>query len=102
MYGRVIDEILLGEMREAYGKVDFAIEKNLLSEEEKEFWRTQEEKIENPMVFHYAEGYSVLLSSGYTIGFLAWQVVPVLYVLFSGVMAFVGKRIFIKYEVSGR
>ncbi len=49
----------------------------LLSEEEKEFWRTQEAKIELPIIFRYAEGYSVLFSSVYTIGLLVIFMVSV-------------------------
>lgn len=41
-----------------------------LTEEEKEFWRRQEEALEEPVTFRYAEGYSVLLSAGYTVGLL--------------------------------
>ena len=48
-----------------------------LSEEEKEFWRTQEAKIEVPIVFRYTEGYSVLFSSVYTIGLLVIFMVSV-------------------------
>lgn len=43
---------------------------NALSEEEKAFWRTQEAKIELPIIFRYTEGYSVLFQSVYTIGLL--------------------------------
>lgn len=66
---KIADEEILRERRLKLREQRW--EENLLSEEEKEFWRTQEEKIEYPMIFHYVEGYSVLLSSGYTIGFLA-------------------------------
>lgn len=41
-----------------------------LSEVEKEYWRSKEEQIEYPVVFRYAEGYSVLLSMAYTVGIL--------------------------------
>ena len=43
-------------------------EEFLLSEEEKEYWRAEEAKIEEPVVFRYAEGYSVLLNVAYTVG----------------------------------
>lgn len=43
-------------------------EEFLLTEEEKEYWRAKEEQIENPVVFRYAEGYSVLLNVAYTVG----------------------------------
>ena len=46
-------------------------ENHQLTEREKAFWRVQEEKLENPVTFQYAEGYSVLLSAVYTIGLLA-------------------------------
>ena len=125
--GRAIDEILLAEMQNAYGKVNLnerqysltqeyqtyarpysAIfnyvrqttgltaaditklalssdtlkamrlelqeirwEEYCLYEVEKEYWRTAEEKIENPIVFRYAEGYSVLLNMAYTVGILS-------------------------------
>lgn len=46
-------------------------EEYYLSEVEKEYWRVAEEKIENPVVFQYAEGYSVLLSMAYTVGILS-------------------------------
>ena len=46
-------------------------EEYCLSEVEKEYWRAAEEKIENPVVFRYAEGYSVLLSMAYTVGILS-------------------------------
>ena len=45
-------------------------EEFLLSDVEKEYWRVQEAQVEDPMVFHYTEGYSVLLSTAYTIGIL--------------------------------
>jgi len=125
--GRVIDEILLAEMQNAYEKVplndrkyslteeyqtyarpysaifnyirqttglsaegvtnleantrtlkemrlelrELRWEEFYLSEVEKEYWRAAEEKIENPIVFRYAEGYSVLLSMAYTAGILS-------------------------------
>lgn len=52
-------------------------EEYLLSEAEKEFWRQQELKIENPVTFRYAEGYSVLISAVYTVGLLAIFMVAV-------------------------
>lgn len=58
----------LREMRLALRELRW--EENLLTEGEKEFWRQQEEKIVSPVVFRYAEGYSVLLDAGYTIGLL--------------------------------
>ena len=45
-------------------------EEYYLSEVEKEYWRAKEEEIENPVVFRYAEGYSVLLNVAYTVGIL--------------------------------
>jgi len=45
-------------------------EEYYLSEVEKEYWRVAEEEIENPIVFQYAEGYSVLLNMAYTVGIL--------------------------------
>ena len=39
-----------------------------LLEKEKEFWREQEEQIENPVVFRYAEGYAILINIVYTVG----------------------------------
>lgn len=48
-----------------------------LSEEEKQFWRIQEAKVEVPIVFRYTEGYSVLFSSVYTIGLLVIFMVSV-------------------------
>lgn len=50
---------------------------NLLSEVEKDFWRNQESKIQSPIVFQYAEGYSVLTSSVYTVGLLTIFMVSV-------------------------
>ncbi len=46
-------------------------EEYYLSEVEKEYWRAQEEEIENPVIFRYAEGYSVLLNVAYTVGILS-------------------------------
>lgn len=48
-----------------------------LTETEKAYWRALEEKLENPVIFQYAEGYSVLLSSLYTIGLLSLFVVTI-------------------------
>lgn len=48
-----------------------------LSEGEKEFWRSQEDKIENPVIFQYAGGYDVLLSAVYTVGLIAIFMVAV-------------------------
>ncbi len=45
-------------------------EEYYLSEVEKEYWRAKEEQIENPVIFRYAEGYSVLLNMAYTVGIL--------------------------------
>ena len=131
--GRPIDEIMLKEMQEAYGKVPLDAEQYSLTEEyqkyarpysaiynyvrqttglsgmealkwvvstenlhtkrlerqeqrwesflltdtEKAYWKKQEEKLENPIIFQYAEGYSVLFSAVYTIGLLALFVVSV-------------------------
>lgn len=131
--GRVIDEVLLQEMQEAYDKVPLEAEQYslteeyqkyarpysaifnyvrqvtgmtarevvewaastenlhnmrlerqevrwescLLTEEEKVFWRGEEEKIENPVIFRYTEGYSVLISAVYTIGLLTIFVVAI-------------------------
>ena len=131
--GRPIDEVLLKEMQEAYGKVPLDVEQYSMTEEyqkyarpysaiynyvrqttglsgmealkwvastedlhtkrlerqeqrwesflltdtEKAYWRKQEEKLENPIIFQYAEGYSVLFSAVYTIGLLALFVVAV-------------------------
>lgn len=131
--GRIIDEILMAEMREGYSKVDLDAEDYSLTEEyqkyaraysaifnyvrqttglsgreiieqvinaevlhskrlerqevrwqdcllsdvEKDFWRNQESKIQNPTVFQYAEGYSVLISGVYTIGLLTIFMVAV-------------------------
>lgn len=46
-------------------------EEMLLSDVEKEYWRAKEEQMEDPVVFRYAEGYSVLLSTAYTVGILS-------------------------------
>ena len=72
---KVTDEKILRERRLQLQEQHW--EEFLLSEEEKIFWRTQEEKIEYPMTFHYAAGYSVLLSVGYTIGFLTVFIVSI-------------------------
>ncbi len=42
-----------------------------LTEDEKAFWRTQEEKLEMPMTYRYIQAYSVLISAVYTVGLLA-------------------------------
>lgn len=44
---------------------------------EKAFWREQEAQIETPVIFRYAEGYSVLFSAVYTVGLLAVFMVSV-------------------------
>lgn len=46
-----------------------------LTEKEKEFWRGQEAKIENPVTYHYAEGYSVLFDTCYTFGIVGLFVI---------------------------
>lgn len=48
-----------------------------LTEQEKVFWREMEEKLENPVTFRYAEGYSVLISAVYTIGLLSILMVAI-------------------------
>ena len=133
LVGRPIDEVLLGEMQEAYRKVpldtrqyslteeyqkyarpysaifsyvrqntgmtgaeilSWAVDEEdlhtkrleyqeerwknyLLSEKEKEFWRGQEAKLENPVLFQYAQGYEILLDCVYTVGLLAIFMVAV-------------------------
>ena len=57
----------IAEMKETY--VELIWRKT--SEAEKEYWRAADEEIESPMVFHYAEGYSVLLGMAYTVGILS-------------------------------
>lgn len=49
----------------------------LLTEQEKQFWREQEKKIENPVIFQYTEGYYVLINAVYTIGLLSVFVVAI-------------------------
>ena len=52
-------------------------EEYLLSEEEKAYWRIQEEQMEDPVVFHYAEGYSALLDVAYTVGILTVFIIAI-------------------------
>lgn len=49
----------------------------LLTSEEKEYWRMQEEKLENPVVFQYAEGYSELLAGAYSVGLSVLVIIAV-------------------------
>ena len=66
--GMTLAEILEWEMDEQdmYDKRQRMLQENwryyLLTSEEKEYWRMQEEKMENPVVFQYAEGYNNLLA----------------------------------------
>ena len=46
-----------------------------LTEKEMEFWSEQEAKIENPVTYHYAEGYSVLFDTCYTFGIVGLFVI---------------------------
>lgn len=55
-----------------------------LTEEEKVFWREQEEKLERLVTYQYTEGYSVLVSAVYTVGLVAIFVASV---CLSGVFA---------------
>lgn len=48
-----------------------------LTEIEKAYWRTQEERLENPVIFRYTGGYYVLISGVNTIGLLAIFVVSI-------------------------
>lgn len=131
--GRVIDEVLIGEMQEAYAQVSMGEEQYSLTEEyqkyarpysaifnymrsatglsgeeviqwvanmdnlheqrlksqekrweclgltekEKAYWRTQEAKLEQPVIFRYMGGYSVLISAVYTVGTVSIFVVSV-------------------------
>ncbi len=52
-------------------------EEYLLTEREKDYWRAQEEKIEQPVVFRYMGAYSVLISAVYTVGLVTIFVVSV-------------------------
>lgn len=47
----------------------------LLTEEEKEFWRKQEEELAYPVTFRYVEGYAKLLDACYTIGIVGLFVI---------------------------
>jgi len=63
-----MDAEALKEMRLELREIRW--EEFLLSDVEKEYWRAKETKIEDPVVFRYAEGYSNLLSVAYTTGIL--------------------------------
>lgn len=52
-------------------------EEALLTDGEKVYWKEQEARIENPVVFRYAEGYSALLSAAYTVGIVGVFMVAV-------------------------
>lgn len=60
--------------QELYQRRQQAVEKDwegyLLAEEEKEFWKEQEEKLKWPVTFRFKEGYWHLLDGTYTIGLL--------------------------------
>ncbi|MCR5488355.1 MAG: hypothetical protein K6F35_12660 [Lachnospiraceae bacterium] len=55
------------ELREQ--ELDQRIEKQRLSETEKEFWRSQEEQVSKPFVYHYHSGPANLLKSFQALGF---------------------------------
>jgi len=50
---------------------------NSLSQDEKDFWKVQEEKIEWPIRFHYKEGYWRLFASLYTIGLMTLIIITI-------------------------
>lgn len=81
--GMTLTEILEWEMdeKDMYEKRQKMLEENwkyyLLTSEEKEYWRMQEEKLENPVVFQYAEVYSILLSFAYSVGLSVLVVIAV-------------------------
>ena len=52
-------------------------ESYLLTDVEKDYWRTQEEKLEYPVVYRYMGAYSVLISAVYTVGLVAIFVVSI-------------------------
>lgn len=52
-------------------------EEFFLSETEKEYWREKETQIEKPVIFQYAEGYSVLLNVSYTVGILTVFIIAI-------------------------
>lgn len=60
--------------QELYQRRQQAVEKDweyyLLAEEEKKFWKEQEEKLKWPVTFRFKEGYWNLLDGTYTIGLL--------------------------------
>lgn len=60
--------------QELYQRRQQVVEKDweyyLLAEEEKEFWKEQEEKLKWPVTFRFKEGYWHLLDGTYTIGLL--------------------------------
>lgn len=58
-------------------KMEKRWEELLLSDREKDYWRAAEARLEEPMVFRYAEGYSVLFSAAYTIGALVLFIVAI-------------------------
>lgn len=76
-------EILEWEMDEQdmYDKRQRMLQENwryyLLTSEEKEYWRMQEEKMENPVVFQYAEGYNNLLAGAYSVGLSVLVIIAV-------------------------
>ena len=81
--GMTLAEILEWEMDEQdlYEKRQKMLEENwqyyLLSSEEKEYWRMQEEKLEHPVVFQYTEGYIALLDGAYSVGLSVLVVIAV-------------------------
>lgn len=78
-----LTEILEWEMDEQdmYDKRQKMLQENwryyLLTSEEKEYWRMQEEKLENPVVFQYAEGYNNLLAGAYSVGLSVLVIIAV-------------------------
>lgn len=52
------------------GRLEKQWENNLLSQEEKEFWKRWEDELEQPFTFRYKEGYQRLFDCVYTIGLM--------------------------------
>lgn len=59
------------DLYEKYAEVlEEEIENADLTEAEKNFWRTKEEKLETPFVFYYTDGYGELMVSAYILCFI--------------------------------